>query len=561
MSQNNSAILDFFSKFSNQPFEFVTVTDINIKEHPNYYKAIFKNIKTNKFHAQLIAPEMMRYKYKVGHIYTDGEHVGQNKTLLKGEFTVNENIDVNLVRLSIVLSEEEAKNIIDYEDVTKYLLRQYAHVEQQDDCTLIIPCYTIANRFYFLSSSMKHAIMSETLGELYYEGSFHNEKNAKGETVIKLHIKKKAGKKDLPFLCRFIGNSFARARLEYISNQKSLSASFEYQPIKAQFPVKNPFEIYASYIYLGDDKRGKPKYLVLNIHSDNSGLGFEELYYRQYSAKVNPKDVDPEQYNIPKPPKKKFKRKKPQRSNKIYTGTPSSEYLTYIIRTNEDEYYRNKVSMYGSTIHLENESEPLVDNIPKTVGNSFETPKADGDKDLGEVQTSNDPYENSTEKKIFNLENFYQFYEALLTFAFVDGSELVGPLKIKKIQNKKRKSTKSKSLLYVDENKQRRFLFGELAYDQKAVYIVEIEQDSSWGPSTWIFFTSEDKEPYTEDDMQEIIEHYIEEDLSYKDLAQYVKKNYFLSFEQKEHKNSDVDNDSIERWCESVLKKISSIQN
>ncbi|ABB43981.1 hypothetical protein Suden_0702 [Sulfurimonas denitrificans DSM 1251] len=499
---------------------------------------------------------MMRYKYKVGHIYTDGEHVGQNKTLLKGEFTVNENIDVNLVRLSTVLSEEEAKNIIDYEDVAKYLLRQYAHVEVQDECTLIIPCYTIANRFYFLSSSMKHAIMSETLGELYYEGSFHNEKNAKGETVIKLHIKKKAGKKDLPFLCRFIGNSFARARLEYISNQKSLSASFEYQQIKAQFPVKNPFEIYASYIYLGDDERGNPKYLVLNIHSDNSALGFEELYYKQFSAKADPRDIGPEQYNIPKPPKKKFKRKKPQRSNKIYTGTPSSEYLTYIIRTNEDEYYKNKVPMHETTIYLENESELLVDNIPKTVGNSFETPTADGDKNLGEVAISNDSEENNTEKKIFNLENFYQFYEALLTFAFVEGSELVGPLKIKKIQNKKRKSTKSRSLLHGDEDKQRRFLFGELAYDQKAVYIVEIEQDSSWGPSTWIFFTSEDTEPYTEHDMQEIIEHYIEEDLPYKDLARYVEKNYSLSFEQKEHKKGDVDDDSVERWCESVLKKI-----
>jgi hypothetical protein len=61
---------------------------------------------------------------------------------------------------------------------------------------------------------------------------------------------------------------------------------------------------------------------------------------------------------------------------------------------------------------------------------------------------ANDLYENNTEKKIFNLENFYQFYEALLTFAFVEGSELVGPLRINKIQNKKRKSTKSKSLLY-----------------------------------------------------------------------------------------------------------------
>ncbi|MDD2653348.1 MAG: hypothetical protein PHX44_09915 [Sulfurimonas sp.] len=112
MAQNNSTILDFFSKFPNQPFEFVTVTDINIKEHPNYYKAIFRNIKTNKYFSYPIAPEMMRYKYKVGHIYTDGEHVGQNKTLLKSEFTVNENTDLNLVgRVTHILDNEE-KNIL-----------------------------------------------------------------------------------------------------------------------------------------------------------------------------------------------------------------------------------------------------------------------------------------------------------------------------------------------------------------------------------------------------------------------------------------------------------------
>jgi hypothetical protein len=96
LAQNNSTILEFFSKYHNQPFEFVIVTDINIKEHPNYYKAIFRNIKTNKFHAQLITPEMMRYKYKVGHIYTNGEHVGQNKTLFKSEFTVNQIDDGHL---------------------------------------------------------------------------------------------------------------------------------------------------------------------------------------------------------------------------------------------------------------------------------------------------------------------------------------------------------------------------------------------------------------------------------------------------------------------------------
>ncbi|OHD93545.1 MAG: hypothetical protein A2019_07900 [Sulfurimonas sp. GWF2_37_8] len=60
MSTNNSTILEFFTKFPNQPFEFVIVTDINIKEHPNYYKAIFRNIKRNSYHSQMIVPEMMR---------------------------------------------------------------------------------------------------------------------------------------------------------------------------------------------------------------------------------------------------------------------------------------------------------------------------------------------------------------------------------------------------------------------------------------------------------------------------------------------------------------------
>lgn len=557
MAENNSAILDFFSKFPNELFEFVIVTDINIKEHPNYYKAIFRNIHTNKYFSQLITPEMMRYKYKVGHIYRNGEHIGRNKALLKSEFLVNKIAESKLVRMSSVLTEHEAERIIDYGEVNKYLLRQYAHIEEQDDYTLIIPCYAIANRFYFLSSSMKQAIMSGTLGDLYYERSFHSEHNINNETIVKLHIKKKAGKKDLPFLCRFIGNSFARARLEYVAHQKSLSDTFEYQPIKAQFPIRNAFDIYASYIYLGDNERGLPKYLILNIHSDNSPLGFVELHYKQYSEGTDPKGIDPQQYPIPKKPKKKLKRKKPQRISIIYTGTPSSEYLTYILHTNEHEYFKNEVPMFSQTIYIENETEISIEKSPNKIGNSFETPSANGNENLGQIITSNDSDEQPIAiKDLFNLENFHQFYEALLTFANVEGSELIGPLKLHIIKNKKHKSSKSKSIINSNENQPRRFLFGELAYNQKAVYIIEIEQDHSWGPSTWIFHTEEDNEPFTASTMQKIIEYYIENDLLYKDLAEYVFEEYSLAFDQKEHKKGDVDDDSIERWCESILKKI-----
>ncbi len=44
MAKEKPEILEFFSRFPNEPFEFVTVTDINIKEHPNYYKAIASTV-------------------------------------------------------------------------------------------------------------------------------------------------------------------------------------------------------------------------------------------------------------------------------------------------------------------------------------------------------------------------------------------------------------------------------------------------------------------------------------------------------------------------------------
>ena len=502
---------------------------------------------------------MMRYKYKVGHIYTNGEHVGQNRTLRKGEFTVNQNIPTTLHTLSSYMSIEEATNIIDYQGINKYLLRQFSHVEEQDTCTLIIPCYTIANRFYLISSSMKHAIMTEKLDELYYEGSVHKEiiENEKDDPKIRVNIdiKKKAGKKDLPFLCRFLTNPLSKSRLEYVANQKSLS-TFELQPIKALLPIREPFNIFASYIYIGDDERGLPKYLVLNIHSDNSPLGFDELHYRQYSATKNPNDIDPEKYYLPRKSKKTVKREQPQRTNTIYTGTPSNEYVTYTLRSHEDEYYKHNVSMYGQTLYMENESNLKVEKSDKTVGNSFKKATAGGDKNLGEMRVSDDSAEgDSKPKEMFNLQNFHQFYEALLFYSGVRGSELYGPFEIHKIQNKVRKSLNTKSICHRDTNIPRKFLFGELNYDQKSVYIVEIEQDPSWAPSTWIFYTDEDTKQYDEHDMQAIIEYYIENSLLYKDLEEYVLKTYSLIFHQKEHKKGYIDDDSIERWCESILKK------
>lgn len=558
MSDSKNVTQAFFDKYRNKPLEFIIVTDINMKEHPNYYKAIFRDIKSNKVHTHLITPEMMSYKYKPGHIYVNGERIGKNKSLMSGEFTVNTNSNIPLKRISSVINEDDAE-LISYEGVKKFFLRQYTHIEVQDECTLIVPCYTIANRFYFLTSSLKQSVMNGSLDDLYYDGSFRPVKKSNGNICIEIHIKKKAGTTYLPQICRFIGYKFSRSRFLYIATQKALMPNkYEFYPIKAQFPVEYAFKINATYIYVGDDERGKPKYLVLNISSDNIGFAFQEIDYKLYKEGEDPKTIDPEIVPVPENPLYKPPKKNPKRNNKIYEGTPLNDYLQYTLGLAEDEdhFDNRKIDINGQAIYLGGGKDPINENIDKSVGNSFEEAASNGDDNLAPIVYGDAPENTKKKKEIFNLENFYQFYEALLTFAGVYGEELEGPREIQKIQNAKRDTIKSKSILYGDENKSRRFLFGEFLYGKKQAYIVEIEQDDSWGPSTWIFIDHGSESLYTSDEMKELIEHYIEEDMTYVEFFFYVFKNKKLIFNRKTHKKGKVDDINIEQWCKGVLKKV-----
>ena len=558
MSDNKNITQAFFDRHKNKPLEFIIVTDINMKKHPNYYKAVFRDIKSDTIHIHSITPEMMSYKYKPGHIYTNGERVGKNKSLMTGEFLVNTDSSLPLVRISSIIKENDAE-LISYEGVKKFFLRQYAHVEVQDDCTLILPCYAIANRFYFLSSSLKQAVMKGNLDDLYYDGSFRPVKKTDGNTCIEIHIKKKAGTRYLPQICRFIGYDFSRKRFHYLSTQKALmSEEHEYYPIKAQLPVEYPFMINATYIYVGDDKRGKPKYLVLNISSDNVGFAFQEIDYKVYKEGEDPRKVDPETVSVPENPPYKLPKKNPKRDNKIYEGIPFSEYSQYILGPEDDESHFNEknIDINGKAIYIGGGNAPVNENVDQMVGNSFENSSADGDDSLAPIVYDDIQKDTKKEKEVFNLENFYQFYEALRTYAGVYGDELEGPYEIKSIKNPKSKTMRSKSILNGEEDSPRRYLFGEFMYGKKKAYIVEIEQDKSWGPSTWIFIHSGSNRLYSGDDMKELIEYYIEKDLIYYDFFFYVLENKKLTFDKKPHKKGNVENISIERLCEGVSKKV-----
>jgi len=545
----------FFDDHKDRVLEFIIVTDINMKEHPNYYKAIFRDLKSGTEYSHEIVPEMINSKYKPGYIFINGEMIGKNESLMSDEFHI-ENPQKPLVRLATIIGESDVK-LIEYDELDKYLLRQYAYVDIQEDCTLIVPCYTIANRFYFLNSSLKKAVMNGRLDDLYYKGSFRHVPKDDGKIKIEVHIKKQAGTTHLSQICRFLDTTFSQDRFQYISTQKAqMKKEHTFAPIKAQFPISTSFQIKASYIYIGDDSRGKPKYMILHISSDNIGYRFDAIDYKIYKEGEDPRIIDPNSKPIPGgiPPRKPKKRAK--RTDKIYSGTPLDEYTVRIQKDFEDEdlFDNVKVEINGRAIYIPRASiseEKDTDKEDKPVDNSFEHPDKDGDADLGSLVYGNIPKTEKKQKIPFRLHSFYEFYETLLTYSEVYGNDLNEPEEIGKVEHNKRKS-----IINSETNQSRQFLSTDFLYGRAKVYIVEIEQDSSWQPSTWIFVDPIGHTKYSSVEMKELIECYLEENFTYKKLKEYVLKFKGLHFLSKNHQKEKKDEISIGKWCDGVLFKI-----
>jgi hypothetical protein len=156
MGKNNKPILEFFNNNPNTSYEIIFVLDIDYSEYPYYYKILIKDIKTNFYTTVLIPPELLRYRYKIGNIYKGNKIIGKNNIIKSSTFTIDTTNELQIQTLMEVISESDL-NLVSYDYFKNFYLKQCCYLLDCDDFELIIPTYTIANRFYFLSSSMKKA--------------------------------------------------------------------------------------------------------------------------------------------------------------------------------------------------------------------------------------------------------------------------------------------------------------------------------------------------------------------------------------------------------------------
>ena len=303
MEKNNKPILEFFDANPNTSYEIVFVLDIDYSEYPYYYKVLVKDIKIDFYTTILIPPELLRYRYKIGNIYKGNKIIGKNTVVKSATFTIDTSAELQIQNLKEVINESDL-NLVNYDYLKHFYLKQNCYSFEFDDFQLIIPCYTIANRFYFLSSSMKKAVFNNSLSSLCEDTNFY--KN--GNTVF-ISVRSTAAKRDYPFICRFLENNDSKNNFSYFINQKSSQEKAKpFGQIKANFPTNEKFEIDTSYIVLNNTP--KPKILVIDIFNDSSSFNFTKIHVEKYTSKSGKSSIE---IDIPVN-KKKFKKKK---SNKI----------------------------------------------------------------------------------------------------------------------------------------------------------------------------------------------------------------------------------------------------
>ena len=548
MEKNNKPILEFFDSNPNTSYEIIFVLDIDYFKYPYYYKVLVKDIKTNFYTTILIPPELLRYRYKIGNIYKGNKTIGRNTLIKSATFTIDTSNELQIKTLKEVISESDL-NLVTYDYLKHFYLKQYCYSFEFDDFQLIIPSYTIANRFYFLSSSMKKAIFVNSLSSLCEDKKFYKD----GNTVF-ISVRPTAAKRDYPFICRFLENKDAKDNLNYFINQKSIQDKNKpFGQIKANFPTKESFEIDASYVILNN--LTKPKILVLDIFNDSSSFNFTKIHVEKFTSKSGKSSIS---IDIPAN-RKKFKKKISNKIEKtIKTGVPSS---IYNINLDGDIGHKDRntenIEIEIKDIYKISDGEMTIEFTDTSVNPTFENAQSSGSNEL--VQSVYSFYGEGTDNgtNIFNINDFYVLFN-LLSQEFevqtIGISKLINI--IPKENSKKNISTK----YYLSSKEVRNFIYADFFFNNKYIFIIEIELDKLWKAiSTWFFISSDENFFLTEIILQDIISYYIGECATYDELKKFVYKNYQLTMYKKAHVKKVEEEYLLYHWVDDVLNNLKKI--
>ncbi|MFW3412672.1 hypothetical protein ACN9J3_08035 [Aliarcobacter butzleri] len=519
----------------------------------------FQNIKTNFIETVEVAPELLRYKFKIGNTYKEGKSVNKDNNQLEKYLEIDTFKMKEQIPLYKVLSKDSIKSILGESEFNAFKFgSNFCYIHENEEERYIIPSYIVALYYYFKSSSMKEALYKSNPFNLYDKMNSNLTDKSNAILVLESH----ASKLDGPFIYRFLTNETSQKG--FIDISRSI-ASFKNKmdisnkvtnivPITALFPTRELFNIKIRYIEIKDTLSNKKTFLVNEIQNDDSTLDFEKLIVLKKKKKDSEIDTDGED-------KLNIKGRKPKkRKTNVVTRTPSLIYGTHTIKeleNNQNLSLQNKDVIYGSL-------EEKGGNISITTGDekkgevsvSFSKGTSSGDETAQQSKLENDDTNknNLSKPPIFDI-----FLESI---DFIENSNLVSEFFYddvpKNIPVSYTKNNEITSTCMIN-NRIKQYVTCFFEYNHTNIVLLEVESENN-DFATWVIAS---KESLPEEDIIKILEMRYSEQKLLEEIKQEYNNLNSLKFNTHRHAQINDENEHeevLEKWLLRLLYKISRSQ-
>ena len=552
--------LDFMQSEKGKHSNYKLNAILGIKyNHENKYShnflVQFQNIKTNFIETVEVAPELLRYKFKIGNTYKEGKSVNKDNNQLEKYIEIDTFKMKEQIPLYKVLSKDSIKNILGESEFNTFKFgSNFCYVHENEEERYIIPSYIVALYYYFRSSSMKEALYKSNPFNLYDKMNSNLTDKSNAILVLESH----ASKLDGPFIYRFLTNEtsqkgfidFSRSISSFKNKMDMVNKVTNIVPITALFPTREMFNIKIRYIEIKDTLSNKKTFLVNEIQNDDSTLDFEKLTVLKKKRKDGEIDTDGED-------KLNIKGRKPKkRKTNVVTRTPSLIYGTHTIKeleNNQNLSLQNKDVIYGSL-------EEKGGNISITTGEekkgevsvSFSKGTSSGDETVQQSKLENDDAnkKNMSRQPIFDI-----FLESI---EFIENSNLVSEFFYddvpKNIPVSYTKNNEITSICMID-NRIKQYVTCFFEYNNTNIVLLEVESENN-DFATWVM---DSKESVTEEHIIEILEMRYSEQKLLEEIKQKYNNLNYLKFNTHRHAQINDENEHeevLERWLLRLFKKI-----
>ncbi|GEM_PF-2531954 len=516
----------------------------------------FQNIHTKFAETVEISPELLRYKFKLGHTYRRGKLYSKEQEECTDFIQINTNTMVEQFPIYRILSEKATQYILGGNDFHSYKYRgNFCYVHKEGNRRYIIPTSVIALHYYFRSSSMKEAVFKGNPNTLHAK----DKSNLIDKNDAIIFLDPKAAKLDGPFIYRFLSSHEAYKGFvdlfRYISSVKSkndFNAKYtSLIPMKSLFPTKEIFNIKARYIELPKEENSDIQTFLINeIVNDDSTLDFENLTVLK--SKKKDELVDPSEEGL------HVKGRKPRKKRpNVNTKTPATIYGTNKIReieNNQNLSLANKNVTYDS-VEEEGSKIPFVTEEEQkgTVSVSFSRGKDKGDET---AQQSKLEETKDEEKEIISKPPSFDIFLESLEFVeysgLVSNFEFTGEYTDIPKGYTKNGNLSDKCLIH---NRLKQYVTCSFEFNDKKAILLEVESEKA-DFATWVLSSNTTI-------LDERIHDILQSRYTQHSTIQSLKENFnnldVIKFNTHKHASVNDQNEHeevLERWLLRLLHKL-----